>query len=103
MCIRRDLLEEMAFARTARTKFDEIVVPLHERNHAKESDALRCLVETGWLQTYRPQKKINPFGGRELRATLENTSSTSERDIWMGRNADTLNGSPAFSWAMDPS
>ena len=60
----------MAFARTARTKFDKIVVSLHERHHAKKNDALRCLVETGRLQTYRPQKKINPFGGRELRATF---------------------------------
>ena len=43
MRIRRDLLEKMALAGAAWTQFHQVVVPLHERNHAKQRHSLRSL------------------------------------------------------------
>src|SRR5690606_38638375 len=43
--IRRDLLEQVALSGSARTELDEIVVALHERDHAKDRDAFGALAE----------------------------------------------------------
>ena len=45
----RDLLEEMALTGAARTELDEVVVPLHERNHAQRGGILGAGAEGGWL------------------------------------------------------
>ena len=62
----RDLLEEVALARSARAKFDEIVVPFDKGNHAEQHDALRPLGEGGRFETDRPHQEVDPFRGAEF-------------------------------------
>ena len=62
MGVGRDLLEQVALAGSPRAKFDEVVVPLDEGDHAQEHDALRPLVEGGWLQADGPQQEVDPLG-----------------------------------------
>src|SRR5262249_6130458 len=66
----RDLLEKVTLARPARTKLDEIVVPLDKGDHTKKHDALRPLGEGRCFETDRAHQEIDPFGSAEFLAGL---------------------------------
>ena len=50
MGIRRYLLEQVAFAGSARSELDEVVVPFNERDHAQQDDTLCAFVESALAQ-----------------------------------------------------
>ena len=69
MRVGRDLLEKVALARAAGTKFYQIVVPFDERNHPQEGDSFRALIERRGLEPDGTKQKIDPVRGRfEARA-----------------------------------
>src|SRR5689334_15515206 len=61
MAIRGYLLKEMALARAAGTKFDKVVIALHEWDHPQQGNSFCPLVELIRLKADRPQEEINPI------------------------------------------
>jgi hypothetical protein len=66
--VRRNLLEQVALARTARTQLDEVVVALDERHHPQQHDCFRALAELRGLQPDRAhdRKSIHSASGESL-------------------------------------
>ena len=65
MRIRRDLLVKMTLARSARTKFDKVVVSFHERHHAQQKRVLLPCGQRGRLISRTAQQEVLPLLGRE--------------------------------------
>lgn len=64
-----NLLEEVALARPARAKFDQIVVALHEGDHAQERRVLGAGAKRGGLQADTAQEEVFPFARGKLGTT----------------------------------
>jgi hypothetical protein len=61
----RDLLVDMALTGSARAELDQVVVSLHERNHAQQDDPLRALIERLGLQADGADQEVAPLLGRQ--------------------------------------
>ena len=67
----RDLLVDMALARTARTQLAQVVVMLDQRNHALNKVQALALGELVRLVAGRAQQHVEPLVAREVLAALD--------------------------------
>ena len=65
MRVGRDLLKQVALAGSARTEFNEVVVALDKRNHAKQRHTFGPFVQATGLEAHRSKQDVDPLGRRE--------------------------------------
>jgi hypothetical protein len=66
--VRRDLLDDVALARTARPELDQVVVALRERDEAHEEEQLQAPRHLARLVAHAAHDEVEPLVGRELAA-----------------------------------
>ena len=64
--VRRDLLDDVALAGAARAEFDEVVVPLRQRDEPHQEKQLEPPRHLGGLVAHAPHHEVDPLVGREL-------------------------------------
>src|SRR5580765_2333285 len=67
MRVRRDLLEQMAFAGATGAELNHVVVPLDKGNHPQQRHVARTLAQPLRLKPDAAQKKILPLHRRQFR------------------------------------